>query len=309
MTGFQGVNVAAITPRGKHGEVDLGAAFELIDHFCAARVDGIVLFSGYGEYPAFTVEERSRLVYLAVKRSRVPLLVGVGSATMDLSIALAREAREAGAAGLLLPPPFFFRYESDDVFEFYRRFAAQLGSGADTFLSNTPALTSQIPVETALDLLQTGLFAGVEDSSGSLESLTCLQAAAAMCSLQLLVGSDQIFTRARCARVAVPGGAFRLGAVSAAACAVPELVMALDRAITAARTDEAGRLDDALQEFLDWEAHFPQTTIVKVATGLRGLKTGPLSVPLSPGKERLLAEFREWFQGWLPAVKKMSANV
>lgn len=308
MTGFQGVNVAAITPRGKQGEIDLGAAFELIDHLCAARVRGIVLFSDHGEYPAFTVDERSRLVYLAVKRSRVPVLVGVGSATMDVSVALAREAREAGAAGLLLPPPFFFRYEPDDVLEFYRRFAAQLGSGVDTFLSNTPASTSPIPVETALDLLQTGLFAGVEDSSGSLESFACLQAAAARCSFQLLVGSDAIFTRARCGRGAVPGGNFPPGAVSAAACAVPELVMALDRAIAAAHPGEIDKLDRALQELLEWADRFPQPTIVKVATGLRGLKTGPMSVPLSPGKERLLAEFREWFQGWLPAVKKMSAN-
>jgi dihydrodipicolinate synthase/N-acetylneuraminate lyase len=308
MTGFQGVNVAAITPRGKQGEIDLGAAFELIDHWCAAGVNGIVLFGDSGEYPAFTVDERSRLVYLAVKRSRVPLLVGVGSATMDLSVALAREAREAGAAGLLLPPPSCLRYEPDDVLEFYRRFADQLGSGAETFLSNTPASPTQIPVETVLDLLQAGLFAGVQDSSGSLESLSCLQAAAAMCSFQLLVGSDRIFTRARCARAAVPGGTFRPGAVSAAACAVPELVMALDRAIAASRTGEIDRLDRALQEFLDWEVRFPQTTIVKVATGLRGLKTGPVSVPHSPVKERLLAEFREWFKCWLPAVKKMSAN-
>ena len=307
MTGFQGVNVAAITPRGKQGEIDLGAAFELIDHLCAAGVRGIVLFSDYGEYPAFNVDERSRLVYLAVKRSRVPVLVGVGSATMDISVSLAREAREAGAAGLLLPPPFFFRYDPDDVVEFYRRFAAQLGSGAETFLSNTPASSSPIPVEAALDLLQTGLFAGVEDSSGSLESFTCLQAATARCSCQLLVGSDTIFARARC-RGAVSPANFRPGAVSAAACAVPELVMALDRAITAGRPDEIERLDCALQAFLEWEVRFPQPIVVKVATGLRGLKTGPESVPLSPGKERLLAEFREWFQGWLPAVKKMSAN-
>jgi dihydrodipicolinate synthase/N-acetylneuraminate lyase len=129
-----------------------------------------------------------------------------------------------------------------------------------------------------------------------------------MCSLQLLVGSDQIFTRARCARVPVPGGATRPGAISAAACAVPELLMALDRAITVSQTGEIDRLDRALQEFLYWEVRFPPTTIVKVATGLRGLKTGPLSVPLSPGKERLLAEFREWFQSWLPDVKKMAAH-
>jgi 4-hydroxy-tetrahydrodipicolinate synthase len=307
MNGFEGVNAAAITPRGKQGEIDLGAAFELIDHLCAARVHGIVLFSDYGEYPAFTVDERSRLVYLAVKRSRVPVLVGVGGATSDLSVGLAREAREAGAAGILLPPPFFFHYEPDDVCEFYRRFAAQMEGGTEIFLSNTPASTSPIPIETALELLQTGLFAGVADASGSVESFACLQSAARG-SFQLLVGSDAIFTRARCSRGTGATGNSRPGVISAAACAAPELMMALDRAIGAANSGAIEKLDGALQEFLDWADRFPQPTIVKVATGLRGLKTGPASIPLSPGKERLLAQFREWFQGWLPAVKKMSAN-
>jgi dihydrodipicolinate synthase/N-acetylneuraminate lyase len=40
-----GVYVAAITPRGKHGDVDFGAVFELIDFLCAARVRGIVFFA------------------------------------------------------------------------------------------------------------------------------------------------------------------------------------------------------------------------------------------------------------------------
>src|SRR5579871_6038294 len=272
MTGFQGVNAAAITPRGKQGEIDLGAAFELIDHLCAAGVRGIVLFSDYGEYPAFTAEERSRLVYLAVKRSRVPLLVGVGSATIDLSVSLAREARDAGAAGLLLPPPFFFRYDPDDLLELYRRFAAQLGSGAEILLSNAPASTSPIPVETALDLVGNGLYAGVEDSSGSLESFACLQAAASRNHFQLLAGSDAIFTQVRSAG-ATPTGNSRPGAVSAAACAVPELVMALDRAIAAGQPGQIEKLDCELRTFLDWELRFPRPMIVKVATGLRGLKT------------------------------------
>ena len=92
MTEFQGVHVAAITPRGKQGEVDLGAAFELIDYFCSAGLRGIVLFGDSGEYPAFNPDERSRLLYLAVKRSRVPVLAGIGSATLDVSLDLAREA-------------------------------------------------------------------------------------------------------------------------------------------------------------------------------------------------------------------------
>ena len=115
MTDFRGVYAASITPRGKQGEMDLGAAFELIDHFCAAKLRGVVLFGAWGEYPAFAAEERSRLVYLAVKRSRVPVLAGVGSATLDASLDLAREARAAGAAGVLLPPPYCFRLEAEDI--------------------------------------------------------------------------------------------------------------------------------------------------------------------------------------------------
>ena len=53
---------------------------------------------------------------------------------------------------------------------------------------------------------------------------------------------------------------------------------------------------------------FPEPAAVKLATGLRGLKTGPLIVPLSPQKQKDLDSFRDWFQRWLPAVRKLAAN-
>jgi 4-hydroxy-tetrahydrodipicolinate synthase len=108
MTEDYGVIVAALTPRGRKGDLDFGAAFELIDHLCAAHVRGIALFTAAGEYPAFSLEERTRVVYLAAKRSRVPLYAGVGLIGLDDSLSLAREARHAGAEGVFLPPPHFF---------------------------------------------------------------------------------------------------------------------------------------------------------------------------------------------------------
>jgi dihydrodipicolinate synthase/N-acetylneuraminate lyase len=83
MAGIEGVLVSAITPRNERGEVDLGAAFDLIDFLAGAGVRGIVLFGVAGEYPAATFEERNRLIYLAAKRSRVPIYAGVGSATLN----------------------------------------------------------------------------------------------------------------------------------------------------------------------------------------------------------------------------------
>jgi len=280
--------------------VDFSAAFEMVDHCCKAGIRGVLLFGEEGEYPAFTVVERSRLVYLAVKRSPVPVLVGVGSPTLDLSVELAQEALGAGAAAVLLPPPCFYHYQPDEIAEFCTQFARHMERDAAIFLYNTPCTASETPVETAVRLLETGLFAGIDDAGGDPQSFACLRAAAGRGSFQLLVGHDRLFPAARAAGC---------GAVSAAACAVPELLVALDRVTGAGNRAEVDRLSGLLGEFLDWTARFPQPVMVKTAAALRGLKTGPLPVPLSPGKQRLLEEFREWFRDWLPAMKKLAANV
>jgi len=301
MTQDFGVNAAAITPRGKQGDVDFGAAFELIDFLGGSGVRGIVLFSHAGEYPSLTLEERSRLLYLARKRSRVPVIAGIGSGSLDASLALARDARDAGATGLLLPPPYFFRYEQDDLVEFYSQFALQAGKGPDTYLSNSPAFTSEIRVETALRLLETGAFAGMEEASGNREDFSRLQAASADGQpFTLLTGADSIFATLRCA------GAH--GAISPAACAVPELVNGLDSAIRAGDSQRAAHLDGLLQEFLGWLRQFPYPIGLKVATSLRGVKTGPLSMPLTPEKQSKLDRFREWFKAWLPATRKLGVH-
>jgi dihydrodipicolinate synthase/N-acetylneuraminate lyase len=295
----QGVYVAAITPRGNHGDVDFGAVFELIDFLCAASIRGIVFFGPSGEYPALSVDERARLLYLAVKRSRIPVFAGVGSASLGASLALARQARDAGVAGLILPPPLFFRYQQDDLYEFYRQFAAQAGKGAVTYISNAPDFTTAIHVDTALRLLETGGFAGIEEASGNLATLARLQSAASNgLPFTLLSGCDATFAPARCA------GAH--GAISPAACAVPELFMALDSAIRGGDRDGAARLDAMLHSLLDWFDKFPHLTALKVAATLRGLKTGPLSVPLTAEKQKRLDQFREWFQTWLCEMKKLS---
>lgn len=294
--GLQSVNVAAITPRSKTGDVNFGATFELIDYLCAARVGGIALFTAAGEYPSLAADDRTRLLYLAVKRSRVPVLAGVGSATLDQTIELAREARNAGAAALLVPPPLYalydHGYDPDDIREFYAQLATHMGSGMPIYL------TGAIALETACELLATGCFAGIEHAGGATESLDRLRAVAG--GRTVLAGQDAILVQARSAG---------LGVVSAAACAAPELTMALNQAIVTRDCGRIGRLEAQWQELIGWLERFPQPAGVKTAVSVRGIQTGPLPVPLSPGKQKKLEQFREWFQGWLPATRKLAACV
>ncbi|HTS60510.1 MAG TPA: dihydrodipicolinate synthase family protein [Candidatus Acidoferrales bacterium] len=294
MTEDHGVIAAALTPRGKRGDIDFGAAFELIDQFCRAGIQGIAFFTAVGEYPAFGVEERARLLYLAVKRSRVAVYAGTGSMSLDDSVYLAREACSAGAAGVLAPPPHFYSYSQDEIGDFYLDLAAQTPKDLATYISNTPSVATAIQPATALRLLETGQFAGIEDP-GAPEDGTFAHRPFAW-----LAGDDSTAARARTA------GAH--GVVSAVANAAPELVHALDCASRSGRHAEAEHLDTMLQDFHARARGFIQPVILKVAAEMRGIKVGAPSPPVSAGRQRALDEFREWFRGWLPAVKKLTAH-
>lgn len=285
----RGVIVAAVTPRGKRGELDFGAAFDLMDRLCAARVDGIAMFTAAGEYPAFTTEERQRLIFLAAKRARVPLLAGVGSEELSISVELAREASRAGAQGVLLPPPLLFRYAAADIQEYYTQFAAQVGSGTALWIVSAPGLDE----ETSRGLLGTGLFAGIVAEGAAVQRFANAEHAC-------LAGDEMGVGEMRRAGAR--------GLLSSVACAIPELMVALVDASRRGEVAREDRLDALAREFDIRSREFAPPVAIKVAAGVRGITTGPLAVPVAPDRLKRLDEFREWFRGWLPAMTKMSAN-
>lgn len=300
-TSISGVYVAAVTPHRKEGHrVDFAAALELVDYLGAAGVAGIALLGSTGEFPHLPLEDRIKLTHLVVRRSRVPVIAGISHSTLDGAIELARQAAESGAAALLLMPPYFFRYRQEEVHEFYLEFARAMQKSAPILLYNIPAFTTEIAIETAVDLLRTGLFAGIKDSSGRVEYFTRLQEVSAETPLSLLIGNDVAFTACRKA------GAH--GVVSGVACAVPELMLALDRAIQSGDQAATERLNARLHEFIGWIEQFPAPVGVKAATEARGLKIGPQAVPLSGPRQALLDQFVDWFRNWLGETKTAVAR-
>jgi len=299
---ISGVNAAALTPR-RTGEarVDLAAALEVVDFLGSHGVKGIALMGATGELSHFDLEERQRLVELAVKRSRVPVIASVGHSTLEGAVALGRAAAGAGAAALLVMPPYFFRYRQSEVKEYLLRFAGELKGAAPILLYNIPFFTSELSAETAAELLATGLFGGIKDSSGRWDNFIKLKAARKRHDFALLVGNDALFTPARRA------GAD--GVISGCACAIPELLLALDRAIVSGDGERCERLDVRLHEFIGWIDNFPTPIGIREALGVRGLRVGPHAAPLAAEEQRRLAQFRAWFQGWLLDVLKECGDV
>lgn len=283
MPAVSGVIAAAVTPRRDAPEIDLGSAFDLVDMLGRAGVDGIALMSAAGEFPHFSLEERGRLVSLAVKRSRVPVLAGVSHSTFSGALALAREAADAGVAGVLLMPPYFFPYSQEDVREFYLRLAERLKGAVPVWVENAPRFTTPVEVATALELMATGQFAGIVEGGDGLAQLAAARDAT---PFGLLGGNDSL------AAGASEAGAD--GILSAAASAIPELVVAL----------HAGKLETRFAEFLDQAGRLPPPVAIREAARRRGIKGCGSASPLGPEGARKLAEFGEWFEAWFSSVQK-----
>jgi 4-hydroxy-tetrahydrodipicolinate synthase len=291
---LSGVFAAAVTPnRPGTLDIDYSALMELLDFLACARVAGICLLGSTGEFLNYSFADRQRSVYLGSKRSRVPMIVGAGHSTLTGTLQIAAEAIAAGADGLLVMPPPFFRYGQAEIEEFYRVFARETGDAVPILLYNIPCVTSKIEPATVGRLIDSGLFAGIKDSSGDWnyfeELLALRQEKLREKPFALFAGHDRIAQRAWRA------GAD--GAISGCASAIPELLMAIGK-----MGANADALNSRLEEFLAWIERFPAPVAIKRAVQLRGQKSGEFAVPFNAERAGELDEFSIWFRGWWPQV-------
>ena len=292
----QGVYAATITPRREgEVEVDLGAMLDVIDFVTSRGAGGVCLFGSTGEFLHYTAEERSRFIGLATKRSRVPVLANVSHSTLDGTIAMAEEAAGAGVAGVLAMPPYFFRYDAGSIRQFFLELGEEVAKWTPVYLYNIPVFSNPIPLDTAIELLESGAFAGIKDSGGDWDYLSALIRLRDRAPVRVLCGDDRLFRKAR--QCGADAG------ISGVASAVPELMAALSRAIASSDTARTEDLESRVNEFIGWLTRFPVPVGVREAARLRGIKTGPSAVPPGEDGRTALAEFQSWFRDWIKVIE------
>ncbi|MDB5621084.1 dihydrodipicolinate synthase family protein [Tardiphaga sp.] len=127
MTTFlTGLSAFPITPADANGKVDTMALKRLLAPLVAAKVDSIGLLGSTGTYPFLTRGERRRATDAALEETngKVPVLVGIGALRTDETIALAQDARAAGASAGLLAPVSYTPLTDTEVFEHFSAVAA-----------------------------------------------------------------------------------------------------------------------------------------------------------------------------------------
>jgi 4-hydroxy-tetrahydrodipicolinate synthase len=141
MTLFTGLSAFPLTPVDDDGRLQPELLQHFLERIVAAGADSIGLLGSTGGYAYLTSEVRKRTLRAAVEcvAGRTPLIVGVGALTTDVAVELARDARHAGADGLLLAPMSYQPLTEEEVF---RQFEAVAAAGAlPLCIYNNPGTT------------------------------------------------------------------------------------------------------------------------------------------------------------------------
>ena len=290
-----GLFSAAVTPRTDTGAIDYAAFDRVVDFLLAAGVDGICLGGATAEYPHATREERVRLIEHTARRlNGSTLLVGIGAAAPTDVVPLGRAALDAGARAVLLSMPLFFRYAQEDLEAFCVETARAVGG--PVLLYDLPSFTTPLATDTVVRVLNGAPHViGIKDSSGQADRIGDLGKARGDRAWRLLVGDDGQLVDAMLAGWD--------GCISGTSGAFPELILATANAARAKDQGALAVLQPLLRELFAQMSVFPTPWAIRIALEARGLPTGPLPLPLSPGRKAQKAAFIQWVPGWLARVQ------
>jgi 4-hydroxy-tetrahydrodipicolinate synthase len=166
---LQGIVPPMVTPLADGESLDLSGVERVVEHIVSAGVAGLFILGTTGEGPSLSYRLRQELIEVASERvgGRVPLLVGVTDSAFAESVALAEFAADAGAAAVVLAPPYYFPARQNELARYVEHFATE--SPLPVFLYNLPSLTKTvIELDTLRRLIEVPNVVGLKDSSANM---------------------------------------------------------------------------------------------------------------------------------------------
>ena len=125
MKKIQGIIPPMITPLLDEATIDEAGAKRIADRMIDAGVAAIFILGTTGESQSISMRLRFDYVKLITGHvaGRVPVLVAVTETSMEDSLALARHAKDCGAAGVVAAAPYYFPANQKEQIDWYRSLA------------------------------------------------------------------------------------------------------------------------------------------------------------------------------------------
>ena len=138
---FGRVLTAMVTPFDREGRLDLDAARRLARWLAERGNDGLVLTATTGESPVLCDDEKRDVIRAVSEAVTIPVIAGTGTSDTAHTVALTREAKSLGAAGVLVVGPYYSRPPQASLEAHFR--AAAEATSLPVMLYDVPARTGR----------------------------------------------------------------------------------------------------------------------------------------------------------------------
>jgi 5-dehydro-4-deoxyglucarate dehydratase len=275
---LRGALAFPITPFASDGSVDLDAVRDNVSFLATSGISAIVAPSGTGEIFALTPDEANAIVAATVEVAGDKPVIAAAGFGPRLGAELARAAEAAGAAAIMIVPPYYGKPDPDALITYYADIAASTSLGIIPYARDA-ALFSPKMVEQLVNRVQNVV--AFKDGRGDVRLFQQIRE-----YVSERIGADRLVWLAGAGDDLV-GPYFAAGAegfTSSLACFWPEASVELYR--LAATGDYAGlseyhhRVVRPIYALRQRRPGF-EVSVMKAAMDLLGYKAGPARSPLA----------------------------
>ena len=145
MERWEGVFSILMTAYTKSGDIDEEAMKSSINFVIENGIHGVVALGSVGENPYLSHEEKRKVIDIVVDETngRVPVVVGTGEFSTDMTIKMSRYAEDAGADALMICLPIYWKIREEDIIAHYSAVANAV---------DKPIILYNFPSTTHLDM-------------------------------------------------------------------------------------------------------------------------------------------------------------
>lgn len=287
---YKGVIPAFYACYDDEGNVSVERTKQLVEFLIEKGVKGLYVGGSSGECIYLSVEERKQTLeaVMEVAKGRITIIAHVACNNTKDSCELARHAESLGVDAIATIPPIYFKLPEGAIAKYWNDISAA-APNTDYIIYNIPQLAGVALTLSLFDeMLKNPRVIGVKNSSMPIQDIQMFRRQAKMNDREIIVfnGPDEQFVGGRL--IGAEGG------IGGTYGVMPELFVKLDEMIKNGDFENAGKLQDDINEviYTMCSAKGNMYAVAKAALKLRaGLELGGVREPLlnlADGDEKIV---------------------
>ena len=243
---YKGIIPAFYACYDENGDVSVEGIKQLVEFLAEKGVKGLYVGGSSGECIYLTVEERKKTLEAVMEaaKGRLTIIAHVACNNTRESCELARHAESLGVDAIATIPPIYFKLPERAIAKYWNDISAA-APNTDYIIYNIPQLAGvSLTLPLFDEMLKNPKVIGVKNSSMPIQDIQMFRRQAAMAGKEVIVfnGPDEQFVGGRL--IGAEGG---IGGTYAV---MPELFVKLDDMIKSGDVENAGKLQDDINEVI-----------------------------------------------------------